>query len=93
MAPAHTAFCGGCLCEQPVDRRWRAFWVDSDGDLCSSRLEKDGDMNYERPGTVLVCGDGSALSVVERYLRDRSLDSTLNLIPAHFSQESFAELT
>jgi hypothetical protein len=58
--------------EEPVDERWRALWIDSDGDLRLTKLERAGDMDFERPDTVFACGQGSALVLVERYLHHAS---------------------
>ncbi len=62
------AFCAGCQTDRTIDRHWRALWVDSDGDFIDSMPERDCDLSYERPGTVLVCGQTCALRLYERYL-------------------------
>jgi hypothetical protein len=67
-----TAFCSGCLRTQPVDRNWRALWIDGDGDLHITAPEHACDLDFERPNTVFACGEGSALALVERYLHSRS---------------------
>ncbi len=67
-----SAYCSGCMANQPVDENWRALWIDSDGDLRITALERSGDIDFERPGTVFACGQGSALALTERYLHSRS---------------------
>ncbi|QHN04397.1 hypothetical protein FTO74_14270 [Granulicella sp. WH15] len=71
---AHQAYCSGCMATQPIDANWRALWIDSDGDLLMSRPERDGDIDFERPGTVFACGQGAALCIVERYLHSGTFD-------------------
>ena len=67
-----TAFCSGCLRTQPVDAHWLALWIDGDGDLRVTAPGRGCDLDYERPGTVFACGQGSALVLTERYLHTRS---------------------
>jgi hypothetical protein len=67
-----TAFCSGCLRIEPIDKNWRALWIDSDGDLCISSPEHGCDLDFERPRTVFACGQGSALTLTERYLHHTS---------------------
>jgi hypothetical protein len=58
--------------EEPVDARWVALWIDSDGRLTMSQPEHGCDLDYERPDTVFACGQGSALVLTERYLHSKS---------------------
>lgn len=67
-------FCSACMRMQPLDGKWRALHIDSDGDLVLTTPEKDGDNFYERPNTVFGCGDGAVLVLVERYLHTRGFD-------------------
>jgi hypothetical protein len=67
-----TAYCSGCMQEELVDKSWLALWIDSDGDLRITQLEKGADLDFERPDTVFACGQGSALVLTERYLHHRS---------------------
>jgi hypothetical protein len=79
------AWCSGCLTEQLVDHKWRAIWIDTDGDLIVSVPSKECNVDFERPGTVFACGEGCSLVITERYLSFNSLDvpqaiqQTLNL--------------
>ena len=73
MSP-RVAWCGGCGALQQVDQHWLAFFVDSDGRLIQSVPEKGCDLDYERPGTVFACGQGSALIIFERFLHNHTLE-------------------
>ncbi len=55
------AFCSSCLCDRVIDHKWRAIWIDTDGDLVVSVPSKECDIDFERPGTVFACGEGCAL--------------------------------
>jgi hypothetical protein len=70
---------------EPVDKSWRALWIDADGDLRISSPEKGCDLDFERPGTVFACGEGSALALTERYLHSTSF------LLAHALEVSSAE--
>jgi len=80
-----TAFCSGCRELQTVDPNWRALWIDSDGDLHITALEHAGCLDFERPGTVFACGEGSALRLTERYLH------SCNFVSAHDAEISHAD--
>jgi hypothetical protein len=80
-----TAFCSACLRNEPVDKNWRALWIDSDGDLRITAPERGCDLDYERPHTVFACGEGSALALTERYLHSR------NFRLAHEAEVELAE--
>lgn len=80
-----TAFCSGCAGLQPFDAQWRAVWIDSDGDLVMTSPEKGGDLDFERPNTVFVCGQMCALKITERYLHSGSFEQ------AHATELQLAE--
>lgn len=93
-----TAFCSGCMRDQPVDANWVALWIDGDGDLRITAPEKGCDIDYERPDTVFACGQGSALVLTERYLHSRSFrlahDAEVELADAaRLPNQLFTELT
>lgn len=80
-----TAFCSGCMRMEPVDANWVALWIDSDGDLLMTSPERGGSLDFERPGTVFACGQGSALVLTERYLH------RANFQVAHTAEVEIAE--
>lgn len=93
-----TALCSGCLLEETVDLSWRALWIDSDGDLVIAAPVKGGDLDFERPNTVFVCGQLCALRLTERYLHSGSFEQAhadaLQLAnAAREANDLFTELT
>lgn len=80
-----TAFCSACLRVEPVDSEWRALWIDADGDLRLSAPGRAFAPELDRDSTVFVCGQGSALVLVERYLHSH------NFLSAHETAMSLAE--
>jgi len=81
----NTAYCSACAEFQPVDGNWRALWIDSDGDLRISALGRAENRQYDRERVVLVCGQGTALVLTERYLHSGSFEQ------AHAAELSLAQ--
>ena len=69
-----TRYCAACFRQQPVDGQWRALTVEPGRGLLIAELEAAGAPEYQRPNTVLACGQGSVLTLVERYLQNGAFD-------------------
>ena len=85
-----TAFCSACMRFEMVDHHWLALYIDGDGRLICAEPERGCDIDYERPGTVFACGQGSALVLFERYLHARSFRIAHNIHLNHQISEIHA---
>lgn len=72
-------YCDACMKMQPFDSEWKALWIDADGDLRMTDADREGTTAYERAGTVMACGQGSALVLVERFLHTRGFNPSIAL--------------
>jgi hypothetical protein len=77
---ATTAYCSGCGQAQAVDAHWRELTISSVGVLkVSPPFEPQlGDFF---PESVLCCGQGSALALIERYLHNGTFEPAQAHIP------------
>jgi len=88
-------YCHACMRMQTLDANWLALHIDGVGDLVLTKPERYGEMEYERPGTVLACGQGAALVLVERFLHTRGFNAAHKLrtsASGHTEQELTAYL-
>ncbi len=89
-------YCDACMKMQPIDSKWKALWIDADGDLHMTDADREGTTAYERPGTVMACGQGAALVLVERFLHSRGFNPSISLNhsqPGQTERELAAYLT